>query len=384
MDSVNKLKIANPSLENEPRTYLTADVDIADVDLPVLATTGFVISGAVDYNIIAGEYGQEKTEIKTVDAGSGTNNTNFKIAALSFSHGASDPITFMRYNQIKIYGATSDGGTKNPIDTIDIDCSQQYTEYAYEGTDYDYFYITYYDTANTGSEKESDYSDVIHSISQTRNSIKRIIESGLRKAMTSIDENSDSKLNWDIAIEVVQDGIDEILIKKRKWSFLRAIKNNTATVLGQQYIDKPDDLSYLQFLIIDQQLVSHFSHFKYNKQTADGGDADTGKPLYFTEKNNKYYLYPTPDAAYDVIYEYYKRPATIISNLSTEINVELIPILIYYCASQFAQIRGNDKLSSKMFALFQKVLEEQYIEFTGPEQAMAESIEITRWENSLI
>lgn len=364
MTNLQKIKIANPSLENELRTYLTADVDAAATDLPVLATTGFVISGDEDYYILAGQYGQEKTEIKLIDAGTGTNATNFRVAALTFSHEASDPITFMRYNQIKIYGATSDGGDKTPITLIDIDCSQQYTEYSYEDTTYDYFYITYFDSTN---EKESDYSNVIHSTSYTRKSCKRIIESGLRKAMTKIDENLNSELNWNIALEVIQDGIDEILVQKRKWFFLHKISTDT-TISGTEYISKPTDISLLQFIVVNNNKINYVSNLYYDRLTHGGDTKTTGEPTHYTIKNNKYYLYPTPDAIYDVIYEYYKRPAEI-TTLATEIDIEFVSILIYYCASQFAGIRGNDKTSERNFAMFQKVLNEQIVEMSDPIQS---------------
>lgn len=371
----NRIKIANPSLEDELRTYLTDDTDVADVDLPVLSTTGFVISGTVDYFALIGEYGQEKTELKEVDADVGTTATNFRVAALTYSHGASDPVTYMRWNKIKIYGATSSGGSKTLITTIDIDITKQYTEYTYDSaTDYSYFYITYINDANV-IEEETDYSEEISTTSFTRKSVKRIIESGARKALTTIDENANSTLNWSIALEIIQDGIDEIMARKRRWSFLNTIDTSQSTTINQNYIIKPTNMSQLVYLKVDGYTVDWISPFRYNRYTE--GVTTTGTPNYATEKNNKYYLYPTPDAVYDVIFEYYKEP-TVLSNLSTEINTPFITPLIYYCASQFAAVRGNDKKADKMDKKFHELLEEQCVEYSAPLQdGTAESLMFT-------
>ena len=369
----NRIKIANPSLEDEPRTYLTDDTDAADEDLPVIATTGFVTSGVTDYLVLVGEYGQEKTEIKTVDADTGTTATNFKVAALTYSHGASDPVTYMRWNKIKIYGAATSGGEKTLIETLDIDITKQYTEYTYKDSiDYSYFYISYSNDVDTA---ESDYSEEISATSFTRKSVKRIIESGARKALTSVDENANSTLNWSIALEIVQDGMDEIMARKRKWQFLNTIDTAQSTVANQNYIEKPSDMSQLVYLKVDGYTVNWISPYDYNRYSE--GELTTGTPNYATEKDNKYYLYPTPDSVYDVIFEYYKEPTTL-SNLSTEIDTPFVTPLIYYCAAQFAAVRGNDKKASTMDKKFYELLEEQCIEYSEPYQdGFSKKIEFT-------
>ena len=376
--NTNRIKIANPPLEDELRTYLTSDIAAAGTDLPVLATTGFVITGADDYYNIIGEYGIEKTEIKLIDAGdASTDATGFKVAALTFSHEASDPVTFMRYNQIKVYGMATTGATKNLVATIDIDCSQQYTEYTYSGSTYSYFVTTYY---NSTDDEESAYSEEIASTSFTRLSCKRIIESGLRKAMTKIDQSPAGELNWTNCLEIVEDGIDEILARKRKWPFLHTIATSATTVSGTDYIIKPTDCCYFQFLIINDYKLQWISQLRYNELTETDSTVESGAPTHFTEKNNKHYLYPTPDAAYEVKQEYYKVPATI-TTLTTEVDRVFVPVLIYFCGSQFAAIRGNEKKSAELYRKFEKNLELQCIEFSGPMQSGdATEIERTAWE----
>jgi hypothetical protein len=363
----NRIKVANPPIEDEVRAYLTIDCASGATKIETLDNTGFVLSGTDDYYLLIGEYGSEKAEIVLVDANDAdTTDKSFKISATKYSHEASDPVTFIRYNQIQFYGATSSGGSKVLLETKSIDPSQLFTEYTYTGSTYSYFYTAYY---NSNDDEISGYSDEIENNSYTRRSIKRIIESGLRKALTTLDEGINPELSWDIAIEIVQDGIDEILIRKRQWPFLRTIDESKSTVVNQEYIEKPSDLLMLEFIKVDGVKIDRINRNEYNNYTASGITTITGKPSYYIEKNNKYYLYPTPDAVYDVVYEYYKTVATITSNLSTEIDLPFVPILIYYCASQFAYIRGNDKRGDKMYAMFIKLLEEQVIEYSGPEQS---------------
>jgi hypothetical protein len=362
----NRIKVANPPIEDEIRTYLTSDSDAAATKINTLDNTGFVLTGADDYYILIAEYGSEKPEIVLVDANDAdTANNSFKIWAAKYSHEASDPVTFIRYNQIRFYGATSSGGTKVLLETKDVDPSQLFTEYTYTGDTYNYFYTAYY---NSNDDEISGYSDEIENSSYTRRSIKRIIESGLRKALTTIDKGVDPELSWDVAIETIQDGIDEIFARKRMWSFLRTIDSTKSTVASQAYIKKPSNLLMLEFIKVDGIKIDKINRNEYNNYT-NSDITTTGKPSYYIEKNDKYYFWPIPDAVYSVDFEYYKTIATITSNLSTEIPLAFSPVLIYYCASQFAYIRGNDKRGDKMYAMFVKLLEEQVIEYSGPEQS---------------
>ena len=371
--SRNKIKIANPSIENKPRTYLNADTAISDTSFTVLSNSGFT---GTNFYVTIGEYGDEKWETKLV---SSFNGTTFTVAALTYSHEASDPVTKVDYNQIKFYNMETD---TNPavdaiaIATLDIDGSKLYTEYTYLDPTHIYFCSAYY---NSNDDKISAFSERVSSTSFTRKSVKRIIESGLRKAMTKIDDSIGGDLNWDNVLDIVQDGIDEILARKRKWSFLRKIDTTTYdTVANTAYVSKPTDLSLLEYIIVNNYKLEFYSQNDYLIRIKAGSVVSTGKPTHYTEMNNKYYLYPTPDAAYDVEYYYYKTVA-VITDLSTEIDNVFVPILIYYCASAFAEIRGNDKRAEKMYGKFEKLLEQQVIEFSGPESSDAEYVERTNF-----
>jgi len=89
------------------------------------------------------------------------------------------------------------------LDTVDIDCSNQQTSYDYTGSAYIYFISTYYRSDTT--EDESGASDEISLATFTSYSVKKIIESGVRKAMTRVDENPNGILGWNILIDLVNE-----------------------------------------------------------------------------------------------------------------------------------------------------------------------------------
>jgi len=364
----NRIRIANPPLEGNNRTFLTSDVDVAATALPVISTSGaqFLITGDQDYYIIVEDYGMEKAEIKLVDAGdAGTDTNSFTVAALTYSHEASDPITFISFNQIKIYGATTSGGAKTELDAIDIDPTKQYTEYIYEGDTYSFFYAAY---SNSTDEELSAYTEEITSTDLGRTSAQQVINSALKKAMTKLDENEDGKLSWEVAIETMNDGLDEIMARKRKWVFLHTIDSTTTdTVADTAYVEKLSDIAILENLIINDIRLLHVSRLAYNQTTKGGNTLPSGDPYYYTVKDDKYYLEPTPGRVLDVTYEYFKYP-TEVSNPGDAIDKPFVSILKYYCAAQFSWIRGNEKRGDKMFALYEKALERQVEEFTGPDQ----------------
>jgi len=377
----NSIRVSNPPLDGNSRTYLTSDVAAAGTSLPVLSTAGaqFLNSGLIDYYVIVGDYDLEKAELTLVDASDdGTTSTAFKTGALVHAHSVSDPVTYIPYNQVKIYGAASSGGDKTLIDTIDIDPTAQYTEYVYTGSDYTYFYTAYF---NSTLDTISDYSDEITTTTFSHNSVKRIIQAGLRKALTKIDESEGGVLSLDVAVEVIQDGIDEIINRKRKWPFLNKIDETLETTADTKYLSFPSDLLQLEHVIVDSQPLRWMSKLDYDKYDYATTTTITGIPQAYTIKNNKIYFYPTPSSVLDVTLEYYKNPA-VIDSLTDTIDQPFVVMLTYYCASVFAYLRGNDKRGDKMKAQFDSLLEQQVIEYTGPAQVgQAEYVERTSYEN---
>lgn len=360
--TINKIRVANPPLEDNARAFLTQDVAAGATTIPITSTLGFPGTTADDFYAIIGDYGDEKAEIVLVAASSLT-GTAATISPLVKSHEASDPVTYVGYNKINFYGlSTPTSSTHNLITSKDIDTTEQYTEYTYTATAYSYFSTAYFDEAN---DEISSYSEIISSTSFTRRSAESIVYSAARRANTTIDENKNSRLNLDIALEILQDGLDEIAAKKKRWAFWHTIDSSESTVATVPYISKPDDLTQLETIKVGDRYLRWITPSDYRAYSS--GVKSTGKPEFYTERNGLYYLYPVPDSAYVVEKEYYKVP-DVINNMSTELPIPLIPVLKYYCSSRFANIRGNETRASKDDEMFNSLLMDQIEEYTGPMQ----------------
>lgn len=365
----NSIKVANPEVDGNPRAYITQDSSVGATSLAITSTSGFPTTG--NFYILVGDYGDEKSEVIRVTTVSGKTLT---VDALANSHEASEPITKILYNQIRFYGMNSEDeapGT-NTLATSNIDATAQYTEYIYTGSTYDYFATAYY---NSDGDQISGYSETVRGASFTRRSTERIIRSAALKALTQIDDNPGSRLTMDNAITILQDGLDEISARKKRWPFWNTMSTGTTTATGINYIAKPTDLTQLVSIKVDGHKLDWFTKNDYNRYTE--GTTSTGKPTHYTEKNGKYYLFPTPNSEYDITYEYYKVP-DVISNMSTEIDIPFVPVLIYYCGSQFAYIRGNEKKGDSLYQMYVRLLEGQVEEYGGPEQdGVSEYVERT-------
>ena len=367
--TINTIRVANPEIEGNAKSYLTSDIDASSTSLSMASSSGFPSSGY--FYLLIGVYGDEKAEIVLASSISGTTVT---VSGTSHSHSASEPITFIEYNQIVYYGLGTE--TEVPgshiLKTLDIDPTAQFTEYTDDSGSYDYFVTAY---SNEHDTEISGYSEVISSSSFTRRSTERIIKSAALKALTKIDENPGSRLTLDIALTILQDGLDEISVSKKRWPFWNTVATDS-TVADTSYTSKPTGLTQLVRIKVKDTTLIWISGATYNLYT-DTSTTQKGQPAYYTERDGKYYLYPTPDKAYDVEIEYYKVP-DVISNMSTEIDIPLVPILIYYCGAQFAYIRGNDKKGDSLYEMYIRLLEEQKEEYGGPAQdGTPESIEWT-------
>ena len=379
-----KIEIANPPLDNNQRTYLSTDLAAGAGDttsLIILSKEGFLGNDHRDdtyFYVLIGEYGWEKSEIVRIIANDTVDTIlNTTGDTIKYAHSTSEPVTFIPYNQIKYYGMTSTGGTKVALSPAElaIDTTQQSTTFIYEGTDYIFFVATYYDEANT---TESQDTDEITGTSFASSSAKRVIDAAVKKALTNIDENPDSNLTWQIAKETLQDGIEEILARKRKWSFLHEVDTSQTTIADIAYVSLPSDEVQIQFVVVNNRKCNWMSPLEYQKHVYSGTTpTSTSEPTNWTLRDDKIYLYPTPNGAYAVIIDYHENVATI-SDLNTTIKRPFIIPLMYYCAAQFSFIKGNDKRGDKMYSLFRAVLEQQVEEYSGPVQSGdAEQVEQT-------
>jgi hypothetical protein len=383
MASIEPVRIQhpNPPLEDYPRTFLKTPVDAAaTAALPVISTDGLLKQdhNAADFVVILGDYGEKKAEIKKVTADDTQGQSlGTAIAALTYGHEAGTPVTFSEWDQVKFYGRTASGGTNVLLATLSLDCSRQFTEWVDISGLYTHYVMRYYNsvTGNEGPESQE-----IASTSYGRNTAKHIIKAGLRLAQAEIDESPGSNLTWDIALEVLSDGIEEIIERKKNWPFLHTIDTSISTVAEQAYIDVPSDLSLIDSITVNNYKLDPISKNKYRKNYYIGSEAASGTPVNLTIRNNVPYLLPTPNSVLDVVFEYWKYPS--VTYLSSAVDKAFSPMLKAFCASVFSDIRGNLDRASYYNKKFRQKLEDQVIAFSGPEQwGDAEEVEEEIWDD---
>lgn len=110
-----RLKISNPDLSGEERTYLTSDYS-SGTTLTVRNSQGFTDN----YHVIVGEPGQEQTEEMDINGTPSTATTITIGSALSFSHPKSCPVYESQYDQINLWRKPA-GGSYSNNQTVDID-----------------------------------------------------------------------------------------------------------------------------------------------------------------------------------------------------------------------------------------------------------------------
>lgn len=141
--------IGHPDISYYTRTYLADTIAAAATAMTVADNDNFVDN---DWFII-GEVGDEKTEEDDVNMVTVTRGTAITVTnTLKFGHELDAPVTKIYERQIKVYGnntAANSGGTL--LATIDITWGKPFTEYGSTGTQYTYYYATFYDGTTEGA-----------------------------------------------------------------------------------------------------------------------------------------------------------------------------------------------------------------------------------------
>lgn len=362
--SRNIIRVANPELQTNTQTQLSIDVAVWATTLNVQSTSWIRPSTwePVQFNVLIWRYWEEKSEITLISAV--PSDTTLTCSPLKYSHSASDQVTIIPYDKIKFYWGVTPTSINNLLDTLNIDASSQSTKAEYGGWVYSYFCFSYY---NSYLLEETEKSDYINSNTFTNNSVKKIIESWVRKALTRIDNNPNAVLTTEVLIDMVNEGLWEIIMKKRKWQFLHKIDSTLTTSTWVAYIEKPEDLSILEFLIVDWRKIDYISKMRYDQYTSYWTVLPQGTPSSYTLKNWKIYLFPTPDKVSTVTAEYYKKPE-VVTSLTDQVDPEFSVMLTYYIGSQAAFARNNEKTAKDNYAIFNSLLQNQIEEYTGAEQ----------------
>lgn len=207
------IRILNPDISNNIKTYLSAPIAAAGTSMTVhdnngLSDNDWLLVGAI------GDSESEITDINgAVTRGQSLTVTNY----LSFGHEVDAPVTKLQELGIKIYGAATDGGSGTIIESIDaiiasgrqlvdavmISWNNYYTEWNLISTDTSYAF--YYATFTDGTT-ESPASDYVAASGSTSNSVSYFVQQALDLTNARIDE----RISYPFLIRSANDCQNEI------------------------------------------------------------------------------------------------------------------------------------------------------------------------------
>lgn len=234
----------NPDIPEQELTYLSLAVQPGTASITVKNNEEF----ALNDRILLGAMGTETAEIVSV-TGAVTPGTALTIGPTIFGHNPDDPVTRLRYDQVKFYRSTTGTtGTYTLLTTVamDVDNADSITVYDDTVGLATYFYkVSYYNSVST---LESTQSDAIPGSGYLRNTVGFLYDEFTRE--TSEQDNvlidPTEFLGW------MNEVGDEILLNARKpyrFLYTRTTVNvaaNTQTVAlptdanGNQIIWKLD------------------------------------------------------------------------------------------------------------------------------------------------
>lgn len=222
----------NPSTTDLEKSYLSNPYSVGVTTIQVKNSDRF----AANQRIMVGEMGLEATEIVTVSAVNADQQT-ITIGATLFSHEADAPVYVLRFDQVKIYRASSLTGTYSLLTTVALDVDNADLSTNYDdttGTATNYYKTSVYHSIST---LESTLSDPIAGTGYRRNQVGYIIDELLQE----VNDQNELHITRSEILGYFNDVNDDLLLNvSRPYDFLRARQALTRTA-GRNYLDFPTD-----------------------------------------------------------------------------------------------------------------------------------------------
>ncbi len=281
------IKIQLPDL-GPGKSYLTADVVAAATSSTVENNSAF---GANDYTLF-GRPRNEKTEIVLLTSVTG-NTTLGHTTGPVFDHEARTPIYEIKYNQAKIYRATSQSGTYSLIATVDLTPDEQYTEYDdTAGSSTSWYKIKYY---NEITEGLSDYSAAVQGTGYTDDSLRSMTD----EAMEEFGDVEGNEISRTMVKRKLKAGVRRTVreIIKMYPDYFLAYTTQSLTADTATY-DLPSRFLAFQRVDVSYDSTTHSDAYKATFEYESEGYPDdeyqeTDPRVFF--RGNTFGLRPTPD-----------------------------------------------------------------------------------------
>lgn len=217
------LRLDHPDISSNEKTYLSSTCSAGATTLTVQNIEGFSTS---EY-LVLGKLGEEKTELVQVHTSTSPSGSTITLnAATSFSHAVNTPVTFIKFNQIAVYSASSKTGSYSAVSgspkTIEVD--QEFTEFEDSvGTTTTWYKIRYY---NSTSATYASYSDPVKGEGYTENSLRKLID----KANALANDKQNKILKEDDKIDIINEGYQYAINRLEKADHKRFIKKGYVDV----------------------------------------------------------------------------------------------------------------------------------------------------------
>jgi hypothetical protein len=238
----------NPSTDDYEKSYLANPYTAGVTSIEVKNNNRF----AANDRLQVGETGLEKTEVVTISSVN-ANGTTVVVGATVFDHEADAPVYQLRFDQVKIYRATSSTGTYTLLTTqnLDVDNADLATNYDdTTGTSAYYYKTSLYHSVST---LESSLSDAIAGTGYRRNQVGYIIDEVLQE----VNDQAEQHVTRSEVLGYFNDVGDDLTINVAKpYDFLRARSALTRTA-GRNYLDFPLDSN-------SDQTMWKFDRMDYN------------------------------------------------------------------------------------------------------------------------
>jgi hypothetical protein len=338
----------NPSLEQAEKTILTDPVSVGDTTINVKSSQGYTNT----YPIIIGEPGNEKTEIKKINAAI-SSDTQLGVVATEFSHTEGDPVYEARYNQVKFYMSATVGGTYVLQTTVEIDVDNANGVTVWDDTDgvsTNYYKISYYNDVTT---LESSLSNPIPGGGIGRTSVRYITDSVLKEAQ---DEN-EAITDRDEILDWMNECQEDVKNRRRKWAFLykRAVSSRVAdrgyytlaTDFGVSDVDVIDHIDYNFNDGSTTDITYRLRYvpkeeFDYQTEDNDAETSDSTAIWTYDEATDYLWVNPVPDTAQAAaFYLYYYKNFTELNSDGDAVEIPDPAVYKSYCLYRFFNKKGD-------------------------------------------
>jgi len=292
--------VKHPSL-GIGKTRLSADVAAAASSSTVENYQGF----ATDDYIVFGKLGEENSEIvllTSVTANATLGHTTGPV----FAHAARTSVSEIKYNQAKIYTATSETGTYSLLTTLDLAPDEDYTVYDHTtGTSATWYKTKYY---NETTEATSSYSDPVEGVGYTETSLYSITDEVLEE-FGDLDSKEITRKRVRNSIRAAVRKLTLELIKVLP-DYRRNYDTQTLTS-GTATYDLPTRFLAFQRVDVDYSGTSATGAYKAAFESESEGEPDTTyqktDPRVFF-RGDTFGLRPTPDGTGTAFLWYWDYP----------------------------------------------------------------------------